>query len=194
MKRFACLVALCLFALPAFAQNTDIESLAGLTFNFRNPGARSLGMGGAFLGLADDATAAETNPAGLTILRQHRRRGRSGLGGWAMRAQGNLSLVAVVLSGLLLWIDGARFLPGLWLLLLGHNFFALGGLAFAPMRLAGVVYQIGGVAALVPGSRPLWAMAVATALGNFWIGWGIRRERARERESQAAGESAIGNS
>lgn len=131
---------------------------------------------------------------GLTILRQHRRRGRSGLGGWAMRAQGNLSLVAVVLSGLLLWIDGARFLPGLWLLLLGHNFFALGGLAFAPMRLAGVVYQIGGVAALVPGSRPLWAMAVATALGNFWIGWGIRRERARERESQAAGESAIGNS
>ncbi len=70
MKRFACLVALCLFALPAFAQNTDIESLAGLTFNFRNPGARSLGMGGAFLGLADDATAAETNPAGLTILRQ----------------------------------------------------------------------------------------------------------------------------
>jgi hypothetical protein len=70
MKRFAFVLALGLFALPAFAQNTDIESLAGLTFNFRNPGARSLGMGGAFLGLADDATAAETNPAGLTILRQ----------------------------------------------------------------------------------------------------------------------------
>jgi long-subunit fatty acid transport protein len=70
MKRFACLVALCLLAAPALAQNTDIESLAGLTFNFRNPGARSLAMGGAFLGLADDATAAETNPAGLTILRQ----------------------------------------------------------------------------------------------------------------------------
>lgn len=70
MKRFACVLVLSLFALPALAQNTDIESLAGLTFNFRNPGARSLGMGGAFLGLADDATAAETNPAGLTILRQ----------------------------------------------------------------------------------------------------------------------------
>jgi long-subunit fatty acid transport protein len=52
------------------AQNTDIEALSGLKFNFGNPGARSLGMGGAFLGLADDASAAEANPAGLTILRK----------------------------------------------------------------------------------------------------------------------------
>jgi long-chain fatty acid transport protein len=37
-------------------------------FNFAPPGARSLGMGAAFIGLADDATAAESNPAGLTIL------------------------------------------------------------------------------------------------------------------------------
>jgi Outer membrane protein transport protein (OMPP1/FadL/TodX). len=57
-------------ALPVAAQNTDIESLSGLQFNFGNPGARSLGMGGAFLGLADDASAAEANPAGLTILRK----------------------------------------------------------------------------------------------------------------------------
>src|SRR5438034_9398693 len=57
-------------ALPAAAQNTDIESLSGLQFNFGNPGARSLGMGGAFLGRADDASAAEANPAGLTILRK----------------------------------------------------------------------------------------------------------------------------
>ena len=119
---------------------------------------------------------------GLTILRQQRRRGRSSLGAWAMRAQGNLSLVAVALSGLLFWIDGATFLPGLWLLLLGHNFFSLGGLAFPPMRLAGLIYQAGGLAALVPGSRPLWAMAAATALGNCWIGWGVVRERARERK------------
>src|SRR6059058_6562670 len=41
-----------------------------LQFNFGNPGARSLGMGGAFLGRADDASAAEANPAGLTILRK----------------------------------------------------------------------------------------------------------------------------
>jgi hypothetical protein len=127
---------------------------------------------------------------GLAILRRQRRRGRSSLGAWAMRAQGNLSLVAVALSGLLLWIEGARFLPGLWLLLLGHNFFALGGLAFPPMRIAGFLYQAGGVAALVPGSQPLWAMAAATALGNFWIGWGIVRERGRR--SQAAGEPESG--
>lgn len=57
-------------ALPAAAQNTDIESLSGLQFNFGNPGARALGMGGAFLGLADDASAVEANPAGLTILRK----------------------------------------------------------------------------------------------------------------------------
>ena len=56
--------------MPLAAQNTDIEALSGLTFNFGNPGARSLGMGGAFLGLADDASAAEANPAGLTILRK----------------------------------------------------------------------------------------------------------------------------
>ena len=55
---------------PALAQNVDIEALSGLQFNFGNPGARSLGMGGAFLGLADDASAAEANPAGLTILRK----------------------------------------------------------------------------------------------------------------------------
>jgi long-chain fatty acid transport protein len=57
-------------AATAFGQNTDIEALAGLQFNFGNPGARSLGMGGAFIGLADDASAAEANPAGLTILRK----------------------------------------------------------------------------------------------------------------------------
>ncbi|HVT05163.1 MAG TPA: outer membrane protein transport protein, partial [Thermoanaerobaculia bacterium] len=38
--------------------------------NFSNPGARSLALGGAFTGLADDATAAYTNPAGLTILQK----------------------------------------------------------------------------------------------------------------------------
>src|SRR5712691_3763146 len=71
MRKLFILLALCaLSAVPAIAQNTDIESLAGLQFNFGNPGARSLGMGGAFLGLADDASAAEANPAGLTILRK----------------------------------------------------------------------------------------------------------------------------
>lgn len=70
MRRFLLLATLVCAAVPLAAQNTDIESLSGLQFNFGNPGARSLGMGGAFLGLADDASAAEANPAGLTILRK----------------------------------------------------------------------------------------------------------------------------
>ncbi|HEX8169249.1 MAG TPA: outer membrane protein transport protein [Thermoanaerobaculia bacterium] len=69
MRKFL-LLLLGFAALPTLAQNVDIESLSGLQFNFGNPGARSLGMGGAFLGLADDASAAEANPAGLTILRK----------------------------------------------------------------------------------------------------------------------------
>jgi len=47
---------------------TDTETNASIPFNLANPGARSMGMGGAFVGLADDATAAYTNPAGLTQL------------------------------------------------------------------------------------------------------------------------------
>ena len=46
----------------------NAENMQGLQFNFSNPGARSLGMGGAFVGRADDATAAFANPAGLTTL------------------------------------------------------------------------------------------------------------------------------
>ncbi len=37
-------------------------------FNFITPGARATALGGAFIGLADDATAVELNPAGLTVL------------------------------------------------------------------------------------------------------------------------------
>jgi long-chain fatty acid transport protein len=71
MRKVFLFLAICALAtVPLAAQNTDIESLAGLQFNFGNPGARSLGMGGAFIGLADDASAAEANPAGLTILRK----------------------------------------------------------------------------------------------------------------------------
>lgn len=54
--------ASCAFAI------TDEEGNASIQFNFSPPGARSLGMGGAFLALADDATAAFTNPAGLVQL------------------------------------------------------------------------------------------------------------------------------
>ncbi len=50
----------------ALGQVTSVG--ANLQLNLSNPGARSLALGGAFVGLADDATAAYTNPAGLTNL------------------------------------------------------------------------------------------------------------------------------
>jgi len=53
-----------LVATPAFAQNTEDQN----TFDFSLPGARSRGIGGAFVAIADDATSAYSNPAGLTLL------------------------------------------------------------------------------------------------------------------------------
>lgn len=47
-----------------WAQHNN-RSARDLQFRFGNPGARSLGFGGAFLGLADDATAPVVNPAGM---------------------------------------------------------------------------------------------------------------------------------
>ena len=59
------LVLLCASAGPAWAQRLSEPSLfAGAT----GSGARALGMGGAFIAIADDATAASWNPAGLCVL------------------------------------------------------------------------------------------------------------------------------
>jgi hypothetical protein len=99
------------------------------------------------------------------------------LASWVLRIQGNLSLVAVLLSALLLWQDAAWALPGLWLLLLGHSFYMLGGLAFEPFRACGILYQLGGAAALWPGGLPLPVFALTTALGNLWMGIAIWRQR-----------------
>jgi hypothetical protein len=92
-----------------------------------------------------------------------------------LRLQGNLSLIALALSVLLVWLDAAWALPGLWLLLLGHSFYMLGGLAFAPLRVCGVLYQLGGLAALWPRGAPLVVFALATAAGNVWMGIGVWR-------------------
>ena len=64
---FAMVLILLAAGRPGFAQS-NIEANAGIQYDFSNPGARSRAMGGAFIGLADDATAALTNPAGLTQL------------------------------------------------------------------------------------------------------------------------------
>ena len=50
---------------PAFAQ-TSLQ--IPLQFDFLNPGAKSKAMAGAFVGLADDATASFANPAGLILI------------------------------------------------------------------------------------------------------------------------------
>ena len=77
MKRIAGLLLLTLLVLappaPAMAGDkglTNSETFSGFQFNFNNPGARSLGMGGAFVAVADDATAVVANPAGLVILQR----------------------------------------------------------------------------------------------------------------------------
>ena len=45
-------------------------NLGALDFNITGAGARAAGMGGAFIGVADDATAVVWNPAGLTSLQR----------------------------------------------------------------------------------------------------------------------------
>ncbi|MBI4543282.1 MAG: hypothetical protein HY705_09640 [Gemmatimonadetes bacterium] len=62
------LVGLLLLQVEPGAAQISAENFAKLGFNFSPPGARSTALGGAFIPLADDATAAETNPAGLTVL------------------------------------------------------------------------------------------------------------------------------
>jgi hypothetical protein len=99
------------------------------------------------------------------------------LASWVLGIQGNLSLLAVALSVFLLWQDLASALPGLWLLVLGHSFYMLGGLAFPPLRTCGLIYQLGGVAALWPGLPPLPVFAAAAFVGNLWMAVGVWRER-----------------
>jgi hypothetical protein len=97
------------------------------------------------------------------------------LASWAFGVQGNLSLVTIAISFFLLWVKSAWALPGIWLLLLGHSFVTLGGLAFPSLRTAGLIYQIGGVAALWPGGEPLIVLAVTTMGANLWMAMAVRR-------------------
>jgi hypothetical protein len=50
------------------ASGAQAQAVLTLELGYSNPGARSLGFGGAFVALADDATAAYANPAGLVQL------------------------------------------------------------------------------------------------------------------------------
>jgi hypothetical protein len=109
--------------------------------------------------------------------RAGRRTARTPLAAYVLRLQGNLSFVALALSVLCLWLDAAWALPGIWLLLLGHSFYMLGGLAFPPFRTCGLIFQIGGLAALWPTLPPLPVFAVTAAAGNLWMAWRIWRQQ-----------------
>jgi len=61
------LVAAMALSTAAAAQTND-ETFQTMQWSFSTPGARAIGMGKTFIGKADDASAAVTNPAGLMSL------------------------------------------------------------------------------------------------------------------------------
>ena len=61
-------IAVVWLAITATNASAQTTLQVPLQFDFLNPGARSLALGSAFAGLADDATSAFTNPAGLQLL------------------------------------------------------------------------------------------------------------------------------
>jgi len=65
-------IALLSVMVPAGARVAEAQTneriYEDLDFRFVTPGARAVGMGKTFVGLGDDATAAESNPAGLSNL------------------------------------------------------------------------------------------------------------------------------
>jgi long-chain fatty acid transport protein len=61
-------LVLFLLGIPAPGGALAQQAVVPFQINFSDPGARSMGFGGAFVALADDATAAFANPAGLVQL------------------------------------------------------------------------------------------------------------------------------
>lgn len=100
---------------------------------------------------------------------------RTPIASWALNLQGNLSLVGLVLSAAVLGAGRPDLLPGLWCLVLGHSFFALGGLAFRPMRTAGLLFQLGGLVSFLPNVPPLPTFATTAAVACSWLAWGVAR-------------------
>lgn len=63
-----CAAVACLLVPGRAGAQVDSALVSKLSFNLTNPGGKSLAMGGAFTAIADDATAALANPAGLGLL------------------------------------------------------------------------------------------------------------------------------
>src|SRR3954468_2582334 len=71
-RRVVCALALAVWVAASgrLRRQTNLEPNAGVQFNFSPRGAGNLVLGGPFLALAFDASAAYTNPAGLTTIIQ----------------------------------------------------------------------------------------------------------------------------
>ncbi len=112
----------------------------------------------------------------------HARRGKrrtSPLARWVLRAQANLSLALAALSVALVWTGQARLLAALWLLLLGHSLYALGGLASRALRRCGLLYQLGGLVALFATASSDVVFALTTGVGNLWVAGSLLQARRR---------------
>ena len=68
LQRAAPLALLSALASSPSSAQTDSALLSKVSFNLTNPGGKSIAMGGAFTAIADDATAALVNPAGLGLI------------------------------------------------------------------------------------------------------------------------------
>ncbi len=190
---------------PAFSYHpTDPEALAeleGVKARFRAAAGPYLASPWPWLGwglalpaaaLATGAVGKRWGPSGVLLLWSFailaagaiearsfwKRKGRGSLlAAWALRAQGNLSLVALLLTVVLVIGDRLPLLPGLWLLLLGHSFYVLGGLSFSALSRFGLAYQLGGAAALFAGPAALAVFAATTAFANLGLALAVLRRR-----------------
>ena len=112
---------------------------------------------------------------GIAMRRSREETGRSEISGWVFKTQGNLSLIAIALTVVVI-VDGAyRYLPGIWLLLIGHSFFAVGALASNALKRSGLLYQAGGLISLLPWLDSLTVFAVTTALANLAVAAALLR-------------------
>jgi len=68
IPRIASVLFLALTVLLSPVPVSAQQAVVPLQLSFSDPGARSMGLGGAFVAMADDATAAFANPAGLVQL------------------------------------------------------------------------------------------------------------------------------
>lgn len=90
-----CIVLLVLWTTSSNAQILSVIELPS-SFNPVGSGARALGMGGAFISVADDATAASWNPGGLVQLQRPE---ISAVGAFVNRVEDNSMQLFPVMSG-----------------------------------------------------------------------------------------------